>query len=114
MGAHTIPHPCEADPTGMHAAVTQRMRTYALATILALGGCVTDQSDLDCDDGKCDGNGGLFNTINGNTLLYGGFHTLFDKTSSQCVQPQAGAGGAQINVGSLSESIDLTAITSRE
>ena len=90
------------------------MRSFALVTIFALG-CVTDDTDVDCDEsGKCDGNGSLHSTFNGNTLLYGGFHSLFDKTSSQCVQPKAGSAGAQINVGSLSESIDLTAITSRE
>lgn len=92
------------------------MKTSALAmsAAIALGGCVGSQDDLDCEEGKCDGNGGLFNTFNGNTQLYGGYHTLFDKTSSQCVKPAPGATGAQVSVGGLSETIDLTAINSRE
>ena len=42
-----------------------RARALALSTV-ALFGCISDGGDEDCEDGKCDGNGGLFNTFNGN------------------------------------------------
>lgn len=79
---------------------------------------MTAPPDPNCNDAKCDqpgGNGNLIVTANGNTQLYGGYHTLFDKTSSQCVKvdPEL-ARGADYTVGNMQSTFELKSVTSRE
>ena len=54
-------------------------------------------------------------TANGNANLYNGFHTLFDKTSSQCVSvdPEL-ARGSDYTVGNVESSFELRSVTSRD
>nr|MBA2544219.1 hypothetical protein [Deltaproteobacteria bacterium] len=76
---------------------------FAAATLLL--GCASDslsnESGGECSEGKCDGNGSLLATNNGNVTLGGGYLGTFDKTASQCVQPDpsTSAGRALVSVG---------------
>jgi hypothetical protein len=90
----------------------------ALATIL-LAGCVADDGgDANCDTGKCDqpsGNGSVVGTANNNLVMYSGYHSLFDKSASQCVKTDKEiAQGAQISVGAVAETFELAFVSTRE
>lgn len=84
-----------------------------------LGACVADGTDRElCLEGKCDqpsGNGSVVGTANNNVTLYTGYHSLFDKSASQCVKPDKEiANGAQVGVGSVAETFELAFVSGRE
>ncbi len=97
------------------------MRLVA-SLLVVLGACAAESPDdalcLEGDDGKCDqpsGNGSVVGTANNNVTLYTGYHSLFDKSASQCVKTDKEiAQGAQINVGAVAETFELTFISARE
>ena len=55
-----------------------KLQYLALTSLLALG-CAESQEGPDCEDGRCDSNGGIVDTRNPNVALLGGYSTLFDK-----------------------------------
>lgn len=97
-----------------------RPHLCALALACTLGGCaINDPGDgSDCVGAKCDtpsGNGSVVATSNSSAGLLLGYHSLFDRTSAQCVAVDRElARGAEVNVGSVSETFQLAYIRNRE
>jgi hypothetical protein len=93
--------------------------TRLVVALSLLAGCAAQQSEDElCLEGKCDqpsGNGSVVGTANNNVTLYTGYHSLFDKSASQCVKTDKEiANGTQINVGSVAETFELAFVSARE
>ena len=101
-----------------HLALRSSLYTLALASMI--GGCAFDDSGGggECIGAKCDnpsGNGSVVGTTNSSAGLLIGYHSLFDRTSAQCVSVDADlARGAEVNVGSVSETFQLAYVRDRE
>jgi hypothetical protein len=94
-----------------------RLLPLALSLSLAACGLADPGGGGECIGAKCDGagNGSVVATTNSGAGLLSGYHSLFDKTSAQCVRvDEELARGAEVNVGSLSETFQLAYVRSRE
>lgn len=92
---------------------------FALLALTASCGLADPFDDGDdCEGAKCDspsGNGSLIATNNANVDLLGGYHSLFDRTLAQCVKVDRELlRGAEVNVGSVSETFQLAYVRNRE
>ena len=85
-------------------------RHIALASLLTFA-CGGDLDGPDCEDGKCDSNGGIIATRNPNVDLLGSYSTLFDKALPSCLEID---GAPRTEAGSLSQSSELVYVNNRE